>query len=102
MKTSVQPVFSAPGSTYTPPQALPPRRPQTKSQRRSGGVPNSPEDRRHAAEAVEVIELLESQGVIVEKGAVAPTRDRAGFIRLTFGQLYELLGVEPDNEEGRD
>jgi hypothetical protein len=75
---------------FSPPPDVPP--PRSKRQRVQGRpeVPDTPEARKHADEAVAVRKLLNRLGV--NPGQVSPTRDGQGHVRLNFADIYRLTG----------
>jgi hypothetical protein len=65
--------------------------PIVRPRRESVDIPDTPEARAHAEEAVEIRGELEAFGIDPEQ--VAPTRDGRGHVRLSFAQVRKLLGL---------
>lgn len=81
----------------------------TRSEHRRGGhpfpsprphysVPDTEENRDHAAEAEEIEQELLAYGIEVDK--VAPTRDRAGHVRLNFDAAAWILDMLDNAYQG--
>lgn len=65
--------------------------PIVRPRRESIDVPDTPEARAHADEAVQIRSELEAFGIEPEQ--VAPTRDNRGHVRLSFAQVRKLLAL---------
>lgn len=70
---------------FSPAPSVPPPR---KRQRQGSPDLDSPEARKHAAEAVAIRKLLNRMGVDPEQ--VSPTRDGRGHVRLNFDDIRTL------------
>jgi hypothetical protein len=60
-------------------------------------VPDTPETREHAEEAIALKDELDALGVGAEQ--VSPSRDFRGHVRLNFDQLSKLLDLVDDRDD---
>jgi hypothetical protein len=60
-------------------------------------VPNTPEAKEHAEEALALQQDLDDLGVGAEQ--VSPSRDGRGHVRMNFDQLSRLLGLIDDRDD---
>jgi hypothetical protein len=60
-------------------------------------VPDTPEAREHAEEALALQKDLDDLGVGAEQ--VSPSRDGRGHVRMNFDQLAKLLGLIDDRDD---
>lgn len=71
---------------FSPPPSVPP--PRGRRQTGARVDRNSPEARKHAAEAVSIRKLLNRMGVDPEQ--VSPTADGRGHVRLNFADIRKM------------
>jgi hypothetical protein len=75
----------------TPPQ---PERPEPPRRlRQPPPIPNEPEDIAHREEAERVKRALAGVGIYPVDPGVYPTKDRRGFVRLTFEECWRIVAM---------
>ena len=78
-----------------PMSSPPPERPEApvRPLRRGGPIPNGPEDIAHREEAERVRRALAGVGIYPSDPGVYPTKDRRGFVRLTFEECWRIVAM---------